>query len=105
MRKQISREDALTAPAEIIETREGISVKEAGRRGGKSTLEHRGTEFFREIGAKGGKRQKELYSDLLREFGRRGGRPRRPSLEDSTGEGSPEKKGDERSAPGGPSPG
>ncbi|GAJ08406.1 unnamed protein product, partial [marine sediment metagenome] len=41
------------------------AARQLGRRGGKSTLERRGTEFFREIGAKGGKRQKELYSDLL----------------------------------------
>lgn len=32
----------------------GISVQEAGRRGGESTLERRGTDFFREIGRKGG---------------------------------------------------
>jgi len=44
-----------------------------------------------------------LYAELLSEFGKRGGRPRRPSLEDS-GKGLPEKKGDERSAPGSPYP-
>jgi len=66
--------------------KEQITVAEAGRRGGKSTLERRGTAFFREIGAKGGKRQKELYSDLLSEFGRRGGRPRHPSLNKPEGE-------------------
>lgn len=66
-----------------------VSVREAGRRGGQSTLEHRGTEFFREIGAMGGKRTAELYADLLKEFGRKGGRPRRPNLENSVGEGSP----------------
>lgn len=68
-----------------------ITVREAGARGGRSTLERRGIEFFRKIGAKGGKRQKELYADLLAEFGKLGGRPRRPSL-DSMGEGSPQMK-------------
>lgn len=103
MRKQINKEDDITTPAEIIKTPEGISVKEAGRRGGKSTLERRGRAFFREIGARGGQKTAELYRDLLAEFGRKGGRPRRPNLEDS-GRGLPEKKGDERSAPGSPSP-
>jgi len=83
--------------------KEEITVAEAGRRGGQSTLEHRGVEFFREIGAKGGRKTAELYHDLLAEFGKRGGRPRRPSLEDS-GKGLPEKRGDERSAPESPSP-
>jgi len=77
--------DETEAPGEI-------SVREAGARGGRSTLARRGTAFFREIGAKGGKRQKELYAALLAEFGRRGGRPRRPNLEDSLGEEHPERK-------------
>jgi len=66
--------------------KQAITVREAGARGGHSTLERRGVEFFRKIGAKGGKRQKELYRDLLAEFGRKGGRPRRPTLDESTGE-------------------
>ena len=61
----------------------GISVQEAGRRGGESTLERRGTDFFREIGRKGGQRTAELYRELLKEFGGKGGRPRRPSLADA----------------------
>jgi general stress protein YciG len=59
---------------------EAISVYEAGRRGGHATLEKHGTEFFKEIGARGGQRTKQLYGHLLSEFGRKGGRPRRPSL-------------------------
>lgn len=83
-----------------------ITVREAGRRGGNVTRDrHAGTGFYQRIGAKGGKRQKELYADLLAEFGRQGGRPRRPNLENSAGEGLPEKKGGEmRSAPGSSSP-
>ena len=90
MRRQINKEEP--AAAEIIETR-GISVKEAGRRGGKSTLEHQGVAFYREIGRKGGQQTKELYRDLLSQFGRRGGRPRRPSLNEDSGEELVEKKG------------
>lgn len=80
-------------PNEIIETSEGISVKEAGRRGGLTTSSrYRNTGFYQRIGAKGGKRQKELYADLLAEFGRRGGRPPRPNLNENPGEGHSETK-------------
>ena len=64
----------------------GISVQEAGRRGGESTLERRGTNFFREIGRKGGQRTAKLYRGLLKEFGKKGGRPRHPSLNKPEGE-------------------
>jgi len=62
-----------------------ITVREAGAHGGRSTLEHQGVEFFREIGKKGGQRTKELYGELLSEFGKRGGRPKRPTLDGSAG--------------------
>jgi len=65
---------------------EEITVSDAGRRGGRATLENQGTDFFRKIGRKGGRRTAELYADLLKEFGRRGGRPRRPTLSESAGE-------------------
>lgn len=82
-----------------------LTVREAGRRGGSSTLQRRGAEFYQKIGRKGGQRTKELYGELLSEFGKKGGRPRRPALEEDTGEGFPEKKGGEmRSAPGSSSP-
>jgi general stress protein YciG len=64
----------------------GISVSEAGRRGGQSTLRNQGVEHFRQIGRKGGQRTAELYRDLLCEFGKRGGRPKRPILDLSRGE-------------------
>lgn len=74
-------------------TPDAITVQEAGRRGGCVTRDrYAGTDFYQRIGAKGGKRQKELYADLLAEFGRRGGRPRRPSLNESVGEGDHHKK-------------
>lgn len=92
MRRQINKEEP--AAAEIIETPEGISVKEAGRRGGSTTRDrYTGTGFYQRIGAKGGKRQKELYADLLAEFGKLGGRPRRPSLNEHVGEGDHHEKG------------
>jgi hypothetical protein len=64
-----------------------ISVTEAGARGGAVTRDrYTGTGFYQRIGAKGGKKTAELYADLLKEFGRRGGRPRRPALDESVGE-------------------
>lgn len=81
-------------PESKAEASDQITCQEAGRRGGRSTLARRGKDFFREIGAKGGKRQKELYADLLAEFGRLGGRPRRPSLDENMGEACSEEKGD-----------
>jgi hypothetical protein len=63
-----------------------LTVGEAGRRGGRATFERRGVMFFREIGRRGGQRTAELYADLLREFGKRGGRPRRPGLDKPVGE-------------------
>lgn len=63
-----------------------ITVREAGARGGRTTLENQGAEFFRRIGRKGGERTATLYREMLSEFGRKGGRPRRPALNQSVGE-------------------
>lgn len=64
-----------------------MTVQEAGRRGGQATLQNQGREHFRKIGHKGGRRTAELYRELLSDFGKRGGRPRRPSLRESMEEG------------------
>lgn len=71
--------------ANQAEISEAITVREAGRRGGIATRDRRGVEFLREIGRKGGKVTKMRYAHLLSEFGRRGGRPRRPALNESLG--------------------
>jgi len=76
-----------------------VSVREAGARGGRATSARLGSDHFRQIGRKGGQRTTELYRDMLREWGRRGGRPRRPSLY-SMGEGHREQKEAKRSARG-----
>jgi general stress protein YciG len=53
----------------------GMSVREAGRKGGKTTRARYGPEFFQEIGQKGGKAVSERYSnEHFREIGRKGGR-------------------------------
>ena len=36
------------------------SVREAGRRGGRSTAERHGSQFYHQIGVKGGNRVREL---------------------------------------------
>lgn len=52
-----------------------MSVREAGRKGGRTTRARYGPEFFQEIGAKGGKAVSERYSnEHFREIGRKGGR-------------------------------
>jgi len=63
-----------------------MTVQEAGRRGGRTTLENQGRDYFSRIGKKGGKRTAQLYRELLSEFGKRGGRPRRPTLDKYMGE-------------------
>jgi len=64
----------------------GLTVKQAGARGGSRTLERHGREHFQAIGRKGGKRTAKLYRELLSDFGKRGGRPRRPALDEYMGE-------------------
>lgn len=63
-----------------------ITVRQAGALGGRSTLEHQGVEFFRKIGKKGGATTKKRYGHLFSEFGKRGGRPKRPTLGEPAGE-------------------
>jgi uncharacterized protein len=73
-------------------TRPVLNVQDAGARGGRTTLERHGTDFYRKIGKKGGRRTKKLYGDVMREFGKRGGRPRRPSLSNMGETTSPQEK-------------
>jgi general stress protein YciG len=71
----------------MSESKKELSVNEAGRRGGNSTLKRKGKSFFRRIGSKGGKRTAQLYRHLLKEFGQKGGRPKSPALGGDAGEG------------------
>ena len=63
-----------------------ITAAEAGRRGGQATLESQGRDFFKRIGHKGGRRTARLYRELLSDFGKKGGRPKRPNLDGPVGE-------------------
>lgn len=69
-----------------IEASDQITVQEAarqlGQRGGATTRDRHGVEFYRQIGARGGETTKRRWGHLFSQFGKKGGRPRRPSLED-----------------------
>jgi len=71
---------------ELNDRDDQLTVTEAGRRGGIMTRNRYGAGFYRQIGAKGGESTKRLYGHLFTEFGRRGGRPRRPLLNEYQGE-------------------
>jgi general stress protein YciG len=52
-----------------------MSVREAGRKGGRTTRAKYGPEFYQEIGQKGGKTVSEKYShEHFQAIGRKGGR-------------------------------
>jgi general stress protein YciG len=54
---------------------EPMSVRDAGRKGGRATRARYGPEFFAEIGQKGGKAVSQRYpSEHFQEIGRKGGR-------------------------------
>ena len=72
--------------ADMFEVSSRISVREAGRRGGIATRDRHGIEFYRQIGARGGESTKKLYAHLFSEFGKKGGRPKRPTLSELVGE-------------------
>lgn len=55
-------------------TKGDMSVREAGHRGGETTSEKYGPEFYREIGEKGGETTRERHGDeFYEEIGRKGG--------------------------------
>jgi len=65
----LARSDVLEEP--------GMSVTEAGRKGGKTTAARRGPEFYREIGRKGGVATSEAHGPAFYSaIGRKGGEAR-----------------------------
>jgi general stress protein YciG len=81
----VASPDAILKASKTEESSRKMTVQEAGRRGGLTTLDNQGRDFFSRIGKKGGKRTAQLYRELLSEFGKQGGRPRRPSLDECLG--------------------
>jgi general stress protein YciG len=77
--------NAILKASQTEDSSRKMTVQEAGRRGGLTTLDNQGRAFFSRIGKKGGKRTAQLYRELLSEFGKQGGRPRRLGPEEYTG--------------------
>ena len=61
--------------------KESLTVVEAGRRGGLTVLRDRGREFFIHIGVKGQRELRRRYPGMASEWGKKGGRPRKNTLE------------------------
>lgn len=64
-----------------------LTVRQAGRLGGLAVLKKHGRQFYVEIGKKGQQTTRARYLDMAREWGKLGGRPRKPTI-DEMGEGS-----------------
>ncbi len=63
-----------------------LTVAEAGRRGGLKVLQIRGRDHFAEIGKKGQLVMRQRYPGMAAQWGKRGGRPRKPTLAQYMGE-------------------
>jgi len=63
-----------------------MTVREAGRRGGVACLRNHGREFFVEIGKKGQIEMRQKHPNMAALWGKRGGRPRKPTLAQYMGE-------------------
>lgn len=58
-----------------MRTNEGISVNEAGRRGGRCTMLTHGHEHYESIGKKGGRKTMEKYGrEYFSVIGKKGGK-------------------------------
>jgi len=57
-----------------------ITVNEAGKKGGLSVLRNRGRQFFTKIGKQGNLAMRHKYPNMASEWGKLGGRPRKPKL-------------------------
>jgi general stress protein YciG len=57
-----------------------MSVEEAGKKGGLTTLNREGREFFSSIGKKGQKALRFKYPGMASAWGKLGGRPKKPTL-------------------------
>ena len=63
-----------------------ITVVQAGRKGGRSTLRRRGRKFYAHIGKIGQLAMRKKYPNMARTWGKMGGRPRKPTLTEIMGE-------------------
>ena len=65
---------------------EHLTVQEAGRLGGLILLRNRGRAHFAEIGKRGQLAMRRRHPGMAAEWGKKGGRPRKLSLDDVMGE-------------------
>jgi hypothetical protein len=61
--------------------KKSLTVVEAGRIGGLTTLRDKGHQFFVQIGAKGQTELRKRYPGMASQWGKKGGRPRKNGLE------------------------
>lgn len=73
--KDIKDEDAAGEPA--VEPKHPMTIEEAARKGGNTTKERYGPDFYSKIGRKGGQRvARERGPEFYSEIGRKGGEAR-----------------------------
>src|SRR6266404_5694690 len=73
-------ERALSSYPLQVNERGDMSVRQAGRKGGKHTATKHGPEFYREIGRRGGQaRKQQLGEGGYADLGRKGGEARKDS--------------------------
>ena len=77
---------------------QAISVREAGRRGGLAVLATHGREHFSKIGKQGQKVLRDRHPCMASSWGRKGGRPKKPNLDDTGDQGINNKRGGSGSA-------
>ncbi len=75
-----------------------VDVIEAGRKGGLTVLRKFGREFYVGIGQKGQKSMRCKYPGMAKVWGKRGGRPKKPNLDDMGDQGINKKRGGSGSA-------
>ena len=63
-----------------------LTVQEAGRLGGLKLLRSRGRAHFVNIGRKGQLEMRRKHPGMATEWGKKGGRPKKPDLDDIMGE-------------------
>ena len=64
----------------------GVTVNEAGRKGGLTVLRNRGSAFYSRIGRIGQAVMRQRYPGMATVWGKKGGRPRKISLDGRMGE-------------------
>jgi len=65
---------------------EHLTVQEAGRLGGLKVLGDRGRAHFAEIGKRGQQAMRRKYPCMAANWGKLGGRPKKPNLGEIVGE-------------------